>query len=206
MTIQERQAKNTVVIKKAISTLKNITYDSVASLIPNMLANKSLILDASAYLPANPNEKSGVGRYLVYDHKDPANLFSIWAFAFAPQQKTTIHDHKYRGTVTVLQGTLSEKFYTPVGDKAVLSARYDRYRFHMNQDDGTEIPQKAHQLKYRKAMVEPGTVAVSLHIYEMPAHKNDTEEHNRNLLSIFSKKPSVEPKPSYELLGLRAKL
>jgi hypothetical protein len=73
----------------------------------------------------------------------------------------------------------------------------------MNQDNGTDSPQRAHQLKYRKKMVEAGTVAVSLHIYEMPAHKKDTEEHNRNLLSIFTKKTSEKAKPDYESLGLR---
>ncbi|RUR06387.1 cysteine dioxygenase [Legionella sp. km772] len=207
MTMKERQEKNTAAIIKAIGALEKITYDAVAALIPNLLADKSLELDASAYTPANLESKYGVGRYLIYDHKDLDNPFSIWAFAFAPQQKTSIHDHKYRGTVSVLQGTLSEKFYTPVDDRsAILSARYDRYRFHMNQDNVTESPSKAHQLKYRKKMAEPGTVAVSIHIYEMPAHKKDSEEQNRNLLSIFAKKPSEKIKPDYESLGLKPSL
>ncbi len=125
MPIEQQQAENTDAIKKAITTLEKITYDSVAALIPQMLAEKSLVLDASAYLPANPELKYGVGRYLVYEHSEADNQFSIWAFAFAPKQKTSIHDHQYRGTVTVLQGPISEKYYTPTeGGKAVLCARY----------------------------------------------------------------------------------
>lgn len=202
MSIEERRAQNTVAIIKAISTLEDITYDSVAKLIPSLLADKSLVLDASAYTPADPNEKSGVGRYLIYDHKDESNPFSIWAFAFVPQQKTTIHDHLYRGTVTVLEGVLSEKFYKPVdAEHAVLCVRFDRYRFHMNQDNNTDNPQLAHQLKYRKKMASCDTVAVSLHIYEMPAQKKDSIAYNRNLFRIFTKKPSEQVKPDYEALG-----
>lgn len=201
MSIEERRAQNTVAIIKAMSTLEDITYDSVAKLIPSMLADKSLVLDASAYIPAD-SSKQGVGRFLIYDHKDENNLFSIWAFAFAPRQKTTIHDHKYRGTVTVLEGVLSEKFYKPVDEKhAVLCARSDRYRFHMNQDNDTDNPQLAHQLKYRKEMAPRDTVAVSLHIYEMAAQQKDSMAHNRNLSHIFNKKSSEQVKPDYEALG-----
>lgn len=207
MTIEERLARNREAIKKAISSLETVNYESVARLIPMMLAEKSLELDASVYTAAHPHEKYGVGRYLIYDHKDEKNPVSIWVFAFAPQQKTSIHDHKYRGTVTVLQGILSEKFYIPTEDqKAVLCARFDRYRFHMSRDEGNDNPPKVHQLKYRKQMVEAGSVAVSLHIYEMPAFQKDSKIVNRNILSMFTKKPSTELKPDYQSLKLRSAL
>ena len=207
MTIEQRQKQNSEAIKKAISSLDRISYDSVAALIPQMLAAKSLILDPSAYHPEDKEKPHGVGRFLIYDHNESGNQFSIWAFAFAPKQKTSIHDHKYRGTVTVLEGIVSEKFYRPKDqNKAILCARYDRYRFHVTKDDNLENPLLPHQLKYRKALAQPDTVAVTLHIYEMPAHKANSDEHNRNLLSLFSKKASDETKPEYKLLGLKAKL
>ena len=187
----EKFEQNTFAIKKAVDELDKINYDSVAAKLPQMLAEGRLILDASAYKPLDPSKQFGVGRYLVYEHKEAGNQFSIWAFAFAPRQKTSIHDHKYRGTVTVLEGTLSEKFYTPEENKkATLDTRFDRHRFHSNQDDNKDVLQKAHQLKYRKGKAQPHTVA-------------DSEEHNRNLLSIFSKKPQHDVKSDYVELGFK---
>lgn len=169
-----------------------------------MLADGTLKLNSAAYVPVDPKNKSGVGRYLVYQHSNPP--FSIWAFAFSEGQKTSIHDHKFKGTVTVLEGPISEKKYTPTSDKtAEIVSQADRHQFHAARDDLEDKNLTVHQLKLRKNLREPGAVSVTLHIYDMPAKQilqseGGLEVDNRNLLHIFSKsKPSTnKQKPPYE--------
>lgn len=184
--------ENRVKLIKAIKELDLVNYDRVSECLPKLLAKGSLKLDPGAYTPFDPstNEPHGVGRYLLYDNTS-SNPFSIWIFAFAPRQKTTIHDHAYKGTVTVLEGPVSEKFYQPSGEEsAQLERRIDRYRFHSNGDDlkGTFV----HQLKCRKGLGVTGSV--TLHIYEMEAYKVNIDGmkiDRRNLNMIYSKDKTV---------------
>ncbi|KTC88437.1 cysteine dioxygenase [Legionella cincinnatiensis] len=187
-------------IVKAMNELEVVNYETVSKHLPRLLAEGALHLDHSVYTPADPstNLPKGVGRYLLYDH-DSSNPFSIWVFAFAPRQKTTIHDHKYKGTVTVLEGPISEKFYQPTGEKsAQLVNRIDRYRFHSNSDDLTST--FVHQLKCRKGL--DVTISVTLHIYNMEAylvHFDGKKIDQRNLNIIYSKDKTGANKniPSY---------
>ncbi|KTD40604.1 cysteine dioxygenase [Legionella parisiensis] len=176
-------------IIKAINGLEVVTYETVSTFLTQQLAEGTLKLDHSVYKPADPTTEmpSGVGRYLLYDHTDTSNPFSIWVFAFAPKQKTTIHDHKYKGTVTVLEGPISEKYYQPTtACTARLVNRVDRYPFHCNRDDLSGV--FVHQLKRRKALGIG--MSVTLHIYNMEAHFVDLEGKKmdrRNLNIIYSK-------------------
>ena len=192
--LEQRREANLNAIKTAMQGLDRVTYDTVSALLPRLLLDGALVLDASAYPPADPStqECRGIGRYLVYDHADPENPFSIWVFALACGQKTPIHDHKYRGTVTVLDGPVSEKYYEAVGDnKARLIKRVDRYRFHSNRDDLGDA--FLHQLKRRKGLGEG--CGVSLHIYEMKAQRLSQDGEwvdNRNLNTIYTKDTSLD--------------
>ena len=87
-------------------------------------------------------------------------------FAFAPRQKTLIHDHKYKGTVIVLGEPVSEKYYQPTGESSARLVDRLEDRFHSNRDDLNGI--FVHQLKRRKGL-SLGT-SVTLHIYNMEAH------------------------------------
>jgi kynureninase len=190
MYTKEDKTKNNEAIKNEISKLgPKVSYEMVSEILPKLLAEKRLILNHLVYTPADPTtlEASGIGRYLVYDHPDKTNPFSIWVFAFAPRQKTSIHDHEYKGTVIVLEEPISEKFYQPTSeDSAQLIERTDRYRFHCNKDDlnGNFV----HQLKRRKGLGMG--ISVTLHIYNMEAHLiNQGSEiiDRRNLDQIYSK-------------------
>ncbi|CAM3147939.1 Predicted metal-dependent enzyme of the double-stranded beta helix superfamily [Legionella steigerwaltii] len=186
--------QNEETITRAINELDKVSYDTVSKFIPKKLAEGSLKLDHSVYKPADSNTvmPHGVGRYLIYDHPDKSNPFSIWVFAFAPRQKTTIHDHKYKGTVTVLEGPVSEKYYQPTGKHtARLVNRIDRYRFHSNRDDLNGV--FVHQLKRRKAL--GAGVSVTLHIYNMEAYLVNFEGEKtdrRNLNIIYSKDKTID--------------
>lgn len=188
------QQKNSDAIYDAIKKLEEINYDTVSELIPLLLAKGGLELDHCAYTPADPTiiEARGIGRYLIYDHFDPTNPFSIWVFALAPRQKTSIHDHQYKGTVTVLEGPVSEKYYLPTtGNFARLIDRADRYRFHSTKDnlDDTFV----HQLKRRKGLGD-GT-SITLHIYNMEAKVITPEGgiiDNRNLNKIYIKDKNLD--------------
>ncbi|KTD55949.1 Cysteine dioxygenase type I [Legionella sainthelensi] len=200
---------------KVINELEVVDYDTVSKCLPRLLAEGSLKLDHSVYTPADPstNLPKGVGRYLLYDH-DSSNPFSIWVFAFAPRQKTTIHDHKYKGTVTVLEGPISEKFYHPTSEKsAQLVNRMDRYRFHTNSDDLKST--YVHQLKCRKGL-DVG-ISVTLHIYNMEAYwvnfdgkkidqrnlniiySKDNVGVNKNIPSYIKASPDLEESISYRM-------
>lgn len=186
--------KNTELIRAAIYELNDINYDSVSTLLPELLTEGKLILDSSVYTPVNPavTDATGIGRYLVYDHPDKENPFSIWIFALAPRQKTSIHDHMYKGTVTVLQAPVTEKFYLPTTESSARRIGFlDRERFHTNKDDlkGTYV----HQLKRRKAFGEG--VSVTLHIYNMEAQFINEEGNTidrRNLDKIYIKDKPYE--------------
>ena len=192
--IEKIKQKNTKAIVEAIGTLGAINYGTVSQLLPRLLTEGALTLDPSVYTPLDPKttETSGVGRYLVYDHEDTSNPFSIWVFAIAPRQKTSIHDHKYKGTVTVLSDAVSEKYYQPTSDNtAQRIARADRYRFHSNQDELKDT--FVHQLKRRKGL-GPGT-SVTLHIYNMEAHVVNSKDEvvdRRNLDTMYTKTSSDE--------------
>jgi kynureninase len=180
--------KNSEVIKNAINQLgENITYEMVSEMVPKLLAENKLVLNHTVYTPVDSTIVNGIGRHLVYDNPDKANPFSIWVFAFAPRQKTAIHDHKYKGTVIVLDEPISEKFYLPTKENtAQLIERIDRYRFHSNKDDlsGNFV----HQLKRRKALGKG--ISVTLHVYNMEAHVINQESEimdRRNLATIYSK-------------------
>ncbi|KTD60292.1 Cysteine dioxygenase type I [Legionella santicrucis] len=191
-------------IVKVMNELEVVNYETVSKYLPRLLVEGSLKLDHSVYTPADPltNLPQGVGRYLLYDN-DSVNPLSIWIFAFASRQKTTIHDHKYKGTVTVLEGPISEKFYQPTGEKSArLVNRIDRNRFHSNSDDLTSI--FVHQLKCRKGL--DVTISITLHIYNMEAHlvNFDGEKiDQRNLNIIYSKDKTDINKnmPSYTKVG-----
>lgn len=190
-------------IDAEIKKLDVVTYETVSELIPRLLAEGKLTLDHTAYVPADITEKSGVGRYLVYEHSDKDNPISIWTFAFASQQKTCIHDHKYKGTVTVLNGPLSEKYYTPLGDdSARLIKRTDRYSFHCNRDPLVDDGKFVHQLKRRKEF-DPHDISVSLHIYNMEArftNPDGEEQDQRNLRVAYRKFKLFDksiPRPPY---------
>ncbi|QLZ69735.1 hypothetical protein FOLKNPGA_02533 [Legionella sp. PC1000] len=193
--------KNRETIIKAITELDAVTYETVSTSLAQKLAEGTLKLDPSTYKPADATTvmPNGVGRYLLYDHPDKSNPFSIWVFAFAPRQKTTIHDHKYKGTVTVLEGPVSEKYYQPTSEcSAQLVNRVDRYQFHSNRDDLSGV--FVHQLKRRKALGEG--VSVTLHIYNMEAYLVNLEgkqTDRRNLNIIYSKDKTINKEniPSY---------
>lgn len=200
--IEEIRLSNSKAIIEKINELTVINYDTVSRLVPKLLVEGTLTLDHSVYTPLDPTtiKAHGVGRYLVYDHPDKSEPFSIWVFAFAPRQKTSIHDHKYKGTVTVLEGPVSEKYYRPTEKNfAQLAGRSDRYRFHSNHDDltGTFV----HQLKRRKGLGE-GT-SVTLHIYNMEAHAvnlNGNIVDRRNLDQIYFKEKNIDKSsiPAYQ--------
>ncbi|MGL6028885.1 MAG: cysteine dioxygenase [Legionella sp.] len=200
--IEQIRTENSELIAKVIKRLPKITYDTVAHSLPQLFATGLLELNLLAYPPADATATTaaGIGRYLIYDNGDLENPFSIWMFAFAPKQKTCIHDHQYRGCVTVLQGPVSEKYYTPSDDGSVrLITRADRYRFHSNTDDLDD--NFVHQLKRRKGLGDG--VSVTLHIYNMHAHLVDqlgTISDNRNLNVIYSKAPAEQEPPPYEAL------
>lgn len=194
---------NSEAIKKAVSQLNEVNYDTVSQLLPRLLAEGQLVLDHSIYTPQTLNtdqeqETKIVGRYLIYDHPDKTNPFSIWAFAFSKGLKTSIHDHKYKGTVIVLEEPISEQYYQPTGKNvARLQRRVDRYRFHSNSDDLSSP--YVHQLKRRKESGEG--ISVTLHIYNMEAEEinvtGDTQDR-RNLNQIYIKekiqdKSSIPP-------------
>ena len=194
--------QNTDAIAREIKKLDEITFEKVEKLLPKLLVEGKLVLDSSVYVPADPStiEARGIGRYLVYEHLDSKHPFSIWAFALGFRQKTSIHDHKYQGTVTVLSGPVTEKRYLPTEEgRAKLVGRSDRYRFHTNSDDLKSGV--VHQLKRRKELGE-GT-SVTLHIYNMPAHlitPAGASSDNRNLSSIYTKENILDKRslPAYQ--------
>ncbi|WP_454784183.1 cysteine dioxygenase [Legionella sp. WA2024007413] len=199
--IDQIREKNKKKVIKAIFELEDITYETVSMSLPTKLAEGSLELDHSVYMPLDCStvKANGVGRYLIYDHADEKNPFSIWAFAFAERQQTTIHDHKYKGTVTVLEGPISEKYYRPTSEStACLENRIDRFRFHCNRDDLSGI--YVHQLKRRKGLGKG--ISVTLHIYNMPAYLVNLEGDKvdrRNLKTIYSKDKTIDKEniPAY---------
>lgn len=193
-------SENRQAIIKEISKLDVVSYETVSELLPRLLAEGLLSLNHSVYTPADPTTVEGIGRYLVYDHPDETNPFSIWTFAFAPKQKTSIHDHQYKGTVTVLEGPLTEKFYLPTGgNSAQRVERTERQKYHSNSDDLNGF--FAHQLKHCKP---PGLkedikgeakeeakqkTCVSFHIYKMAAGQ---QADQRNLKKLYFKNKSVD--------------
>jgi kynureninase len=189
-------------IMEALAGL-DICYGTVSKIIPQMLAAGTLTLDLASFVPENSATPNGFGRYLVFDNNDLSNPVSIWAFAFAPGQKTCIHDHLYSCTVTVLTGIISEKFYQLEPDE--INAKPMR-GVHRAQFDTTEDTlgddNIVHQLKNRqveKSYPSPLTEAehgltVTLHIYEMPAFKVAAPESqiNKNVYRMFHKKSREE--------------
>ncbi|WP_196398929.1 cupin domain-containing protein [Legionella saoudiensis] len=181
--VAHAKKQNMQAISKAIHSLEVIDYIAVSKLLPQLLAEGKLKLDTSAYKPEDLTKNTGVGRHLIYDHKDPDNPFSIWVFVFLRKQKTSIHDHKYKGTVTVLEGPITEKFYLPTGEHtAALNQCVEREQFDTNWDDLTGS--FVHQLKCRKTSC--AEISMTLHIYNMPAYQC-LDVENRNLNVIYSK-------------------
>lgn len=197
---------NSALVQDALEQLEIVNYDTASQHLPLLIAEHKLQFDCSRYVPAEPgnHDNSLIARYLIYDHPDPNNPFSIWIFAFAPRQKTSIHDHIYKGTVMVLHGMISEKFYMPTEDNtAQLVKRFDRDCLDIKSDnlDDTVDIQYAHQLKRRKHF-GLGT-SLTLHIYNMKAKMvNSSGEtvNARNVNRIFNKKPILDKQltPSYE--------
>lgn len=185
---KDAELMNTKMIERELKELgDDLTWEIVSEILPQRIAEKKLRLDHSVYTPKDPEAVNGFGRYLVYDHPDKKNPFSLWVFAFAEKQKTAIHDHAYKGSVIVLEGPVSEKFYQPVGENsAQLVDRIDRYSFHHNKDDLNN--DFVHQLKRRKGLGEG--VSLTLHIYKMEAQLINEENEiidRRNLDKIYSK-------------------
>ncbi len=174
---------NKQAISEAIHSLKTIDYQEVSKLLPRLLVEGKLKLNTSVYKPADLAKNTGVGRHLIYDHKDLENPFSIWIFVFLRKQKTSIHDHKYKGTVTVLEGPITEKFYLPTGENtAALDKCIEREQFDTNWDDLTGG--FVHQLKCRKT--SSTEISITLHIYNMRAYQC-LDVENRNLNVIYTK-------------------
>lgn len=171
VSYDELLEKNKIRIAKVINEFELKNYECASRVIPQLLVQEQLILNHTVYMPLKSESYSaeGIGRYLIYDNKDIDNPFSIWAFAIAYRQKTSIHDHKYKGTVTVLSDCVSEKFYTPDEERlyAKKKDRVDRYRFHSNQDNLDSDDIFVHQLKRCKSL--PDGISVTLHIYNMNA-------------------------------------
>jgi kynureninase len=180
---------NRQTISEAIHSLQTIDYPEVSKLLPRLLAEGKLKLNTSAYKPADLTQETGVGRHLIYDHKDSENPFSIWIFVFLRKQKTSIHDHKYKGTVTVLEGPITEKFYLPTGENtAALDKCVEREQFDTNWDDLTSS--FVHQLKCRKT--SNTEISMTLHIYNMRAYQClDVENRNLNVIYIKDKTSKV---------------
>lgn len=194
MTNEEDIKKDhAAIIKRSISHLDKVSYETVSKLIPQLLAKGIIALDTSSFIPVDSSikEPQGVGRFLIYDHDDKNNPFSIWIFAFAPGQKTSIHDHKYKGTVMVLNGPISEKYYLPTSENtASIFRRANRNTFHTNVDNLTSV--FVHQLKNRQD-ADKGII-LTLHIYAMEAQMiNDQDERvdRRNFDTIYIKDRSV---------------
>lgn len=219
--LDEINQRNTDAIIKAMDELDEVTYDSVSSLLPRLLIEEQLILEHSVYTPADLRAVHGIGRYLIYDHKDKNNPFSIWVFALGSEQKTTIHDHLYEGTVIVLNGPVSEKYYKPTKQKAVpdsspchdagtvadddsvaekcipqvkhLARRVDRVdRYRFHFNRDNLKDGFVHQLKRREVFGD-GT-SVTIHVYKMEAHcvKENKTLDNRNLKIIYTNDKSAD--------------
>lgn len=203
-TFETVNLQNTQAIEAEIFQLDEISYETVSALLPGLIAEGKLKLDHSIYVPHNSllYHKKGVGRYLIYDYPDKTNPFSIWAFALAPRQKTSIHDHKYKGTVVVLEGPVTEKFYQPtVENRARLFSRKDRHSFHYNSDNLSETEDLfVHQLKCRKDLNVDRSI--TLHIYNMEAQtlgQDGVLVDNRNLNITYTKeKTDKRTHPDYE--------
>lgn len=194
--------KNSKAVLAEINKLDIINYDTVAQILPLLLKEGSLKLDTSVYTPADnaTYNAQGLNRYLVYDNPDSSNPFSIWVFAFNSQQKTSIHDHKYKGSVTVIDGEVTEKYYKPIDNtQAISQGRIDMYTFFTSRDDFKQP--FVHQLKRCKSL-GLGSSA-TLHIYNMPAHDiNDKGDQidRRNLDRLYTKfKEQDENSPSPSL-------
>ncbi|MDR3504028.1 MAG: cysteine dioxygenase [Legionella sp.] len=180
---------NKQAISKAIHSLDVINYQKVSELLPKLIVEGKLKLNTSAYKPEDPTKSTCVGRHLIYDHQDGENPFSIWVFVFLRKQKTLIHDHKFKGTVTVLEGPITEKFYLPTGENtAALDKCVEREQFDTNRDDlqGSFV----HQLKCRKT--SRTEISMTLHIYEMRAYQClDVQNRNLNVIYIKDETPTA---------------
>lgn len=203
-SIETMKKNNEERIENSIKNIPNANYENIARLLPELIAQQKLILDISIYAPHDAEEyaQKGVKRYCLYNHPDKENPCSIWIFAFASCQKTTIHDHKYKASVMILEGPVTERLYTPVPNgqamnnqyPAVLCERTDRFNFHLNQDKPDD--KIVHQLKRRKAFGENQT-SRSLHIYNMEAYEVDAS-YRRNINQLFfSTKPSGHTSPAH---------
>lgn len=198
-------ASNRLAIAEAIAGLDDVSFKSIAASLPKLLAEGRLVVDTSVYT-AHASATAGASRYLLYDNQNPKDPVSIWVFALGEKQKTSIHDHSYRGAVTVLQGVVSEKYYEAESDThARCVHRADRHRFHTSTDNLQD--DFVHQLKRRKGLGEG--VSVTLHIYNMSAHRLSADGEaidNRNLNRIFEKIPTPagekDKRPPYESLSV----
>ncbi|MFN7039493.1 MAG: hypothetical protein ACK4OM_08035 [Alphaproteobacteria bacterium] len=77
-----------------------------------LLKNKKIKLELSVYEAFNSEDAGGFGRYNIYNFKNEHYEFSLWMFAFAPGNKTVIHDHIVSCITTILsEQTLTEKLY-----------------------------------------------------------------------------------------------
>lgn len=186
--IDHTKLQNKQVISEAINSLEIINYETVSELIPRLFTEGKLAFKTSAYKAEHLNPDMGIARHLIYEHNDPDNPFSIWIFVLLRKQKTSIHDHKYKGTVTVLEGPVTEKFYLPTGENtAALSKSIEREQFHTNSDDLKST--FVHQLKCRKT--SNTGISMTLHIYNMRAYQC-LDVENRNLNVIYSKDKTTQ--------------
>lgn len=183
--VDHAKESNKQAISEAIHSLDLIDYTEVSKLLPRLLVEDKLKLNTSAYKPEDLTKDNGVSRHLIYDHNDSKNPFSIWVFVFLRKQKTSIHDHKYKGTVTVLEGPITEKFYLPTGkNTAALAQCVERQQFDTNWDDLTGS--FVHQLKCKKT--SSTEISMTLHIYNMRAYQClDVENRNLNVIYIKDK-------------------
>lgn len=186
---EEILASNRLAVAEAITGLEDVSFNSIADSLPLLLKAGRLVIDTSVYTP-HASATGGASRYLLYDNQNPFDPVSIWVFALGKGQKTSIHDHCYRGGVTVLKDVVSEKYYHAESDThARCLRRADRHRFHTSTDNLQD--DFVHQLKRRKGLGEG--VSVTLHIYNMSAHHLSADGEaidNRNLNRIFQKIPT----------------
>ena len=68
------------------------------------------------YLPRNPAEAHGYGKYLLFTDLNDGAPFCLQVFAFGGDQKTPIHDHPCECTSVVVKGVLRERLYRPLPD------------------------------------------------------------------------------------------
>jgi hypothetical protein len=168
---RERHAHHQEALAQALAELKARPREDgldfreiVARELPGLLQKAGF--DAGIYAARN-SEVGGYGRYLLHSDPDPKERFCLQIFAFAPRQKTPIHNHPNECASYVAQGTLMERVYElpqhaadagHVGQVAKLQ-KNERPQASWAGFDLTQL-QVPHSLKNKSE-----SLAVSVHLY-----------------------------------------